>query len=239
MDDNRCHRYCGDSVRFGSLVVRRDSGKWSHGVVVLGCDCDCGGTHEVTSKDLRCGHVKSCGCIGVSMFKDLTGKRFGRLLILSRAGSAKGYVTWNYRCDCGNSGIASSRDLLRGSKKSCNCLRVENQSRLRPRTIHGHAASQNGKENNCSKEYRAWTHIKHSCSKEKSDAHKKYRKVGTGMDSAWKESFQAFLQDVGPAPSEDCWLIRIDKSKGYFRGNVKWGKPVEAKWKGLSWLIDR
>ena len=33
---------------------------------------------------------------------DLTGKRFGRLLVLSKAETRKGQTFWNCKCDCGN-----------------------------------------------------------------------------------------------------------------------------------------
>lgn len=59
--------------------------------------------------------------------KDLTNARFGRLIVLRRVetpiGKVNGQVAyWECKCDCGNKVVKSSRDLLRGSVKSCGCL---------------------------------------------------------------------------------------------------------------------
>lgn len=70
--------------------------------------------------------------------KDLTGQRFGRLVVLSREGSkiyanGRKRSTWLCQCDCGNSVVATGHDLCRGMKKSCGCLRYEvlNEGRKR------------------------------------------------------------------------------------------------------------
>ena len=37
---------------------------------------------------------------------DLTGQRFGRLVVLERCGVSKnGYVLWRCKCDCGNDAL--------------------------------------------------------------------------------------------------------------------------------------
>ena len=62
-------------------------------------------------------------------FKDLTDKRFGRLIVIERAGAAKnGHVLWLCKCDCGNTTIVSRSSLICGDTKSCGCLRKENSS---------------------------------------------------------------------------------------------------------------
>ena len=56
-------------------------------------------------------------------FRDLTGQRFGKLLVLSptnmRANS--GRVVWRCRCDCGNLAEVSARSLIREQVRSCGC----------------------------------------------------------------------------------------------------------------------
>lgn len=60
---------------------------------------------------------------------DLTGQRFGRLTVLSRApkpeGSASTSAFWNCRCDCGTEKIISGNVLRQGKAKSCGCLNSE------------------------------------------------------------------------------------------------------------------
>lgn len=55
-------------------------------------------------------------------FKNLIGKKFGRLTVISRAENNGKKVMWNCRCDCGNEVIVWSSDLCTGAKKSCGCL---------------------------------------------------------------------------------------------------------------------
>ena len=53
---------------------------------------------------------------------DLTGRRFGKMLILSRASNGnQRQVRWNCVCDCGNQTISTSQNLLLGIANSCGC----------------------------------------------------------------------------------------------------------------------
>ena len=60
---------------------------------------------------------------------DLTGQRFGRLVAVRRVPTppyhADRHVWWEFKCDCGNTYIASSHNLKVGRTKSCGCLRRE------------------------------------------------------------------------------------------------------------------
>jgi hypothetical protein len=54
---------------------------------------------------------------------DLTGRRFGRLRVIYRAGSnEQRYATWNCVCDCGNTTVVSGRSMTLGFTLSCGCL---------------------------------------------------------------------------------------------------------------------
>ncbi len=51
---------------------------------------------------------------------DLTGKRFGFLVVLERAGTNKHRsATWLCRCDCGTEKIVTSADLMTRENPSC------------------------------------------------------------------------------------------------------------------------
>ena len=53
---------------------------------------------------------------------DLTGQRFGRLLVIERAGSNKnGEATWDCLCDCGKAKVVLGTLLRRGATRSCGC----------------------------------------------------------------------------------------------------------------------
>lgn len=59
---------------------------------------------------------------------DLTGQRFGRLLVLDRAPSASGETRWSCLCDCGAAKVAFAQNLRRGLSTSCGCLRSAQHS---------------------------------------------------------------------------------------------------------------
>jgi hypothetical protein len=56
---------------------------------------------------------------------DLTGQRFTRLLVVSRARTSASGWFWNVVCDCGNTRQVRTARLLSGEQKSCGCLRAE------------------------------------------------------------------------------------------------------------------
>lgn len=61
---------------------------------------------------------------------DLTGMRFGRFTVISRAENNKdGRAMWLCRCDCGNERIVMGKCLRNGHTKSCGCLNKENVSK--------------------------------------------------------------------------------------------------------------
>jgi hypothetical protein len=61
---------------------------------------------------------------------DLTGRRFGRLIVLSLYGRDKyGNTTWKCKCECGNETIVVRRSLCNHNTQSCGCLHRELQSK--------------------------------------------------------------------------------------------------------------
>lgn len=53
---------------------------------------------------------------------DEVGRRYGKLIVLKRAGTEKKCATWLCRCDCGNMKVTRGTYLRRGTTKSCGCL---------------------------------------------------------------------------------------------------------------------
>ena len=120
--------------KFGKLTVIQKSNKKINGGLVWICQCECGNTKEVTSKSLRSGTCKSCGCLKQETDKkpkgnviDLTNKQFGHLTVIKRDGSdVRGQAKWLCKCDCGNPNFISvlSSNLRNGHTVSCGCERM-------------------------------------------------------------------------------------------------------------------
>ncbi len=61
---------------------------------------------------------------------DLSGLRFGMLVVNGRAGyDPSGKTTWLCRCDCGQSATATGLNLKSGNTKSCGCLKSRRQAK--------------------------------------------------------------------------------------------------------------
>jgi len=109
--------------RYGILtVVARVEGKWL-------CRCDCGNLKLVTRMNLTSGRQLSCGCYirdkssrrMAARTPDEKGKRYGKLLVLDRAGLDGRNALWRCRCDCGNEIDARATRLRSGETISCGC----------------------------------------------------------------------------------------------------------------------
>lgn len=58
-------------------------------------------------------------------FKDLTGQKFGNLLVLRRCGISKDrHARWECVCDCGNTHTAKGRALTTGNTQRCPSCRL-------------------------------------------------------------------------------------------------------------------
>ena len=59
---------------------------------------------------------------------DLTGHRFGRLVVIREAGRKNGHVVWLCRCDCGNEVTVRGNCLTSGHTSSCGCFQRDRTS---------------------------------------------------------------------------------------------------------------
>ena len=112
--------------RFGRLVVIERSGSDKRGRATWLCKCDCGNITIAQSGHLTGGYTKSCGCkIHDGNAQDLTGQKFGRLLVLERTENRGEKVAWKCKCDCGNFSVATTDMLKSGRTRSCGCYSRE------------------------------------------------------------------------------------------------------------------
>ena len=117
---------------FGRLKVIDYAGT-TDGKTEWFCLCECGRStkRKVWANNLLSGNSKSCGCLGAdSNRKDLVGKKFGRLTVLSlnEIESITKKPKWNCLCDCGKESVFFGNALRSGNTKSCGCLKAEGYS---------------------------------------------------------------------------------------------------------------
>lgn len=147
---------------------------------------------------------------------DLTGERFGRLVVLSMSEVKKsGKVHWNCVCDCGKLAVCVSGNLRNGGSTSCGCFRIERITE--ERFIHG--------RNSKDPTYGTWMAMKMRCTNTSSDHYQYYGARGIKVCERWS-NFMLFLEDMGERP-DGMTIDRINSDGDYEPGNCKWSTDIE------------
>lgn len=149
----------------------------------------------------------------MAAFKDITGHRFGRWTVISRAPNRGRRTHWNCRCDCGKTSSIDSNNLRTGLTVSCGCY----QSELTTVRSTRHGLMTTGHR----KEYSAWLDAKRRCFEPSHRQFKHYGGRGITMCREWAESVEQFFKDMGPCPT-GLTLDRINNDGNYEPGNCRW-----------------
>lgn len=146
---------------------------------------------------------------------DLSGQRFGRLVVEGRCPSTGGQARWECTCDCGAATQVVSQALRSGAVVSCGCLK--NEKTKQRFTKHGEAGP--GRR---SPEYTAWSNMIRRCENPDGEDFHLYGARGVKVWCGWRTSFEAFLAGVGRRPGPGFSLDRIETNGNYEPGNVRW-----------------
>lgn len=153
-------------------------------------------------------------------FINLTGRRFGRLLVLGFAGIVRGSGRWHCLCKCGRVTSVRSSSLLNRKRptQSCNCLNRE-QTGMRSRT---NGQSLGRKQ---TPEYMSYRAAKERCN---NPGHINFHLYGGRGIKFLFDSFEEFRSVLGPKPSPAHSVDRYPDNDGnYEPGNVRWATPTE------------
>ena len=147
--------------------------------------------------------------------KDITGKRFNRLVAIKRIKSKKRKIYWLFICDCGKKIEALKFSIIYGKTKSCGCFKLESLSlRATHKMIH-------------TRFYSIYNNLKFRCNNKNFIGFNYYG--GKGIKNEW-ETFEQFKTDMYPSylkhvkkfGEKQTTIERKDNGSNYCKENCRW-----------------
>lgn len=144
---------------------------------------------------------------------NLTGSRFGLLQVTGYRSAPENDGVWICQCSCGRTCEKKSTCLRDGRSNNCGCVK-----RIKG-LLHKIFP----------KEYQSWRSMKNRCTNPGADQYSMYGGAGVTVCMQWsgRTGFVQFLADMGPKPSPQHSIDRIDNAKGYEPQNCRWATAKE------------
>ena len=150
----------------------------------------------------------------------MIGQQFGKLtvteLLPERRHKQKVYACL---CECGTLTKVLGANLRKGNSTSCGCTR-----KITCRALTSALNLRHGETN--TKLWSTWNNVVDRTTRPASSHYHRYGGKGIGLHPAWMQ-YEIFASYMGQPPSDKHSIDRIDNSKGYEPGNVRWATMKE------------
>jgi hypothetical protein len=151
-------------------------------------------------------------CLPGTRAEDLTGQKFGKLIVVGFSRREWMKTSWRYYWNCvceadGNPKEADGKSLKSGGVTSCGCARKDWDRKVKTVSV------------NNSVEKDAWVNMRTRAKNKNTKRSHRYTGRGITICERWDNSFEAFLQDMGCRPPDKTSLERKNNDKGYWCGH--------------------
>lgn len=157
---------------------------------------------------------------------DLVGEVFTRLTVLEKLEERKnGNIQWLCECSCGSGKkvVVITRNLRNGDVKSCGCYRKDLAKNL-GMASRKYLLTENNEQN-------IYYNMIERCTNKNNTQYYNYGGRGIKVCDRWLESFGNFFEDLGPRPSKNHSIERLDVNKDYCPENCIW---IENSFQGRN-----